>query len=278
MMRVIPTLLALLASVACAPVALALNEYGIEGMGRVSTKANEASAGVSADGLRIVFASDRDGRWLLWQAQLQDKRWGEPQPLPVEAGSAQRDPFLSADGRWLYFAAQGRHGWDLYRAPADAPTQAQVLAAANSRGDERSPSLDEAGRLLFASNRNGHWQLWQAQADGSTARAVDGPLNAAGDIQGVLALGDRGDAVVSRVQADGQSRLHHAWCSAGQWQDGGPLPLSFNDGRGQTQAPGRDHSMPAELLLAGSADSPRAGGLDIYRTRAPHSRGDGSCH
>lgn len=277
MMRVIPTLLAVMASVACAPCALALNEYGIEGMGRVSTKANEAGASVSTDGQRIVFASDRDGRWQLWQASLDGKRWGEPQALEVAVGSAQRDPFLSADGHWLYFAALGRHGWQLYRAPADTPVRAQALAAADSRSDARSPSLDEAGRLLFASNRNGRWQLWQAQADGSAAHVLDGPLNAAGDIQAVLALGDRGDAVVSRVQADGQSRLHHAWCSAGQWQDGGALPLSFNDGQGQTQAPGRDHSAPAELLLAGSASSPRAGGLDIYRTRAPLTRGDGSC-
>lgn len=278
MMRVIPTLLALLASVACAPCALALNEYGIEGMGRVSTKANEAGASVSADARRIVFASDRDGRWRLWQAQLEDKRWGQPQPLPVEAGSAQRDPFLSADGRWLYFAAQGRRGWDLYRAPADAPAQAQALNAANSGADERSPSLDEAGRLLFASNRSGAWQLWQANADGSDARAVSGPANASGQIHAVLALGQRGDAVVTQVLADGRSRLQHVWCAGGQWQQGEPLPLSFNDGQGQTQAAGRDHSMPAELLLAGSAASPRAGGLDIYRTRAPHSRGDGSCH
>ena len=278
MMRAIPSLLALLASVACVPCALALNEYGIEGMGRISTKANEAGASVSADAQRIVFASDRDGGWRLWQASLADKRWSEPQALDLAAGRAQRDPFLSADGRWLYFAAEGGHGWDLYRAPADAPAQVQALNAANSHADERSPSLDDAGRLLFASNRDGSWQLWQAQADGSGAQPVSGPANAAGDIHAVLALGQRGDAVVTRIQADGQTRLQHVWCTAGQWQAGDPLPLSFNDGQGQTQAAGRDHSLPAELLLAGSAASPRAGGLDIYRTRAPHSRGDGSCH
>ena len=278
MMRVIPTLLAVMVSVACSPCALALNEYGIEGMGRISTKANEAGASVSTDGQRIVFASDRDGNWRLWQARLEEKRWGQPQALAMAAGRDQRDPFLSADGRWLYFAALGRHGWDLYRAPADAPAQAQALDMANSRGDERSPSLDDAGRLLFASNRNGHWQLWQAAADGSGAQPVSGPANTSGDIHAALALGQRGDAVVTRVQADGQTRLQHVWCAAGQWQQDEPLPLSFNDGQGQTQAAGRDHSMPAELLLAGSAASPRAGGLDIYRTRAPHRRGDGSCH
>lgn len=276
-MRVIPTLLTVLASVACVPAALAQNEYGIEGMGRVSTKANEAGASISADGQRIVFASDRDGGWRLWQATLADKRWGQPQPLVVDAGSAQRDPSLSADGRWLYFAAQGRRGWDLYRAPAAAPEQAAPLRAANSSGEERSPSLDEAGQLLFASNRNGAWQLWQAAADGSGAHAVAGPLAAAGDVHAVLALGSQGDAVLTRVQADGRTRLHHAWCTAGQWQDGGALPLSFNDGNGQTQAAGRDHHLSAELLLAGTARAPRAGGLDIYRTRAPHLRGDGSC-
>ena len=285
-MRVIPTLLALISSVACAPGALALNEYGIEGMGRISTKADEAGASVSTDGRRIVFASNREGGaggWDLWQAALVDKRWSEPSALPFNSRGDEHSPWLSADGRWLYFAAQrrgGAGGSDLYRVALNGNGfgAVQALAQANSQADDTSPSLDEHGRLLFASNRSGRWQLWQADAEGQgTPQPLPGPLNRVDGNQQVLALGGRGDLVLGRRDGQGNWRLHHGYCQTGQWHDGGPLPLSFNDGNGQTQAAGRDHNAPAELLLAGSARAPRAGGLDIYRTRAPLARGDGSC-
>ncbi|RBJ64661.1 TolB-like protein, partial [Xanthomonas oryzae pv. oryzae] len=55
------TLLTLAASLLCVPSASGLAEFGIEGMGVVSTPANEARATLSPDGQRIVWASDRAG-------------------------------------------------------------------------------------------------------------------------------------------------------------------------------------------------------------------------
>lgn len=285
-MRVIPTLLLLVGSVACAADALALNEYGIEGMGRVSTRADEAGASVSADGRWIVFASNRGGGaggWDLWQARLEDKRWSQPQPLSLNSAADERAPFFSADGRWLYFAssrAGGQGGLDMYRVAVNGGRfgRPEPLTAANSTADDSSPGVDTHGQLLFASNRGGSWGLWRSDAaTGARPQPLPGPLDRAGNSLSVLVLGERGDLVLARDAGDGRTRLHHGYCQAGQWQDGGPLPLSFNDGNGLTQAAGVDHSAPAELLLAGSARAPRAGGLDIYRTRAPLGRGDGSC-
>ena len=48
---------------------MALNEYGIEGMGVVSTRADEGRATISADGQRIVFARRGEAGWRLWQAR-----------------------------------------------------------------------------------------------------------------------------------------------------------------------------------------------------------------
>ena len=79
-------------------------------------------ATVSADGQRVIWASNREGGaggWDLWQATLQDKRWMEPQPLALNSAADDVDPFLSADGHWLYFASNrkdGHGGFDLYRA------------------------------------------------------------------------------------------------------------------------------------------------------------------
>ncbi len=163
-MRTRSLLLALSASLLCTPSASALSEFGIEGMGVVSTPANERGASIAADGSCIVWASDRaggKGGWDLWQAQLIDGRWQQPQPLAVNSSADESDPFFSADGRWLYFAsnrAGGAGGFDLYRAAVTADGgigPAQSLGGnVNGRGDERAPVLDSGSlRLLFASNR-----------------------------------------------------------------------------------------------------------------------------
>jgi hypothetical protein len=52
-MRTPLSLLALSVSLLSAPGAMALSEFGIEGMGVVSTKANEAQATIAPDGQRI---------------------------------------------------------------------------------------------------------------------------------------------------------------------------------------------------------------------------------
>ena len=80
------TLLALAASLLFVPSASGLAEFGIEGMGVVSTPANEARATLSPDGQRIVWASDRAGGaggWDLWQAQLVGGRWQQATSLPL---------------------------------------------------------------------------------------------------------------------------------------------------------------------------------------------------
>ena len=102
------TLLALAASLLCVPVASGLAEFGIEGMGVVSTPANEARATLSPDGQRIVRASDRaggTGGWDLWQARLSGGRWQNAEVLPINTAQDETSPLFSADGRWLLFAS-----------------------------------------------------------------------------------------------------------------------------------------------------------------------------
>ncbi|GAE56817.1 hypothetical protein XPR_3452 [Xanthomonas arboricola pv. pruni MAFF 301420] len=145
------TLLALAASLLCVPAASGLAEFGIEGMGVVSTPANEARATLSPDGQRIVWASDRaggSGGWDLWQARLSGGRWQNAEVLPINTAQDETSPLFSADGRWLLFASTrpgGAGGADLYRAPVDAQGRIGAVqslgAAINSRGDERSPTL-----------------------------------------------------------------------------------------------------------------------------------------
>ncbi|HEL7675481.1 TPA: PD40 domain-containing protein, partial [Stenotrophomonas maltophilia] len=166
MMRITPPLLVLAASLLSAPVAMALNEYGIEGMGVVSTRADEGRATISADGQRIVFARRGEDGWGLWEARVVDGRWQQAQAMPVGVAGEARDPYFSRDGRWLLFAA-GREGkLALYRAALAADGRlggAQVLAGDGGRREERGPALSADGqRLLFArqQGRGAGWDLF----------------------------------------------------------------------------------------------------------------------
>ncbi|MDL5364302.1 TolB-like protein [Xanthomonas sp. NCPPB 2654] len=288
--------LALAASLLCAPSAFALSEFGIEGMGVVSTKADETRASVSVDGQRIVWASaDRAGGPSggdLWQATLRDGRWADAQPLPAPLNTpgADTDPFFSADGRWLYFAsdrAGGHGGGDLYRAPVLAdgrygPPQ-NLGAAVNSRGDERTPALSLDGtRLLFASDGHGGaggMDLFVARLQGQVfgqLQALDG-IDSADDETDAAWLGDGRALVFARARKAQGAQVWLAQCAAGRYVQPQPLALSFNGADGDTRGAVLDASKPSELLVVGSARAPKAGQRDVYRMKAPAASGSDDC-
>jgi len=288
--------LALAASLLCAPSAFALSEFGIEGMGVVSTKADETRASVSPDGQRIVWASpDRaggPGGGDLWQATLRDGRWVEPQPLPAPLNSpaVDGDPFFSADGHWLYFAsdrAGGQGGSDLYRAPVLAdgrygPPQ-NLGAAVNARGDERAPILSLDGTwLLFASDGHGGaggMDLFVARLQGQVfgqLQALDG-INSGDDETDAAWLGNGRALLFARAHKPQGAQLLLAQCAGGHYVQAQPLALSFNGADGDTRGAVLDASKPSELLLVGSARAPKAGKRDIYRMKAPAASGSGDC-
>ncbi|MGE8227345.1 MAG: TolB family protein [Stenotrophomonas sp.] len=291
-MRTRRLLLALTLSLPFSPVASALSEFGIEGMGVVSTRADEIRATLSADGQRIIWASNREGGaggWDLWQATLRDKRWMDPQPLALNSAADEVDPFLSADGRWLYFASNrkgGHGGFDLYRAAVAADGslgQPQNLGpTVNGRQDERSPALADDGRLLFSSNRNGGsggWDLWRATAagDGFAAAAAMVGINTAADELDASWLGGGRGVVFARSNAAGGAQLWLSQCRQGTWSEATVLGLSFNSADGDTRGAVIDANKPGELVVSGKARSPRAGGMDLYRMKAPVLDGDDSC-
>lgn len=282
-MRTPLSLLALSLSLLPASGAMALSEFGIEGMGVVSTKANEAQATISPDGQHIVWTSDRTGGaggWDLWQAQLRDGRWQDATPLALNTTGDDTDPYFSHDGTTLWFAsnrAGGRGGFDLYRVALLADGKwGPVTAlpdAVNTRADERRPALRSDGQaLLFARNGKGGqggFDLFVATMQGggpSAAKPLPAPLNSAVDELGGDWLGDAGALVFTRG-AEGHSQVWQVGCD--YTQAAIPLALSFNTADGQTGAPVVDASKPSEVVVAGQARSPRAGGLDLYRLRTP---------
>ncbi len=280
----------------CGVAGAALQEFGIEGMGVVSTPRAEVRASVSPDGRRIVWGStDRPGGtggWDLWQATLRDGRWQDPRPLAVNSAKNDFDPAFSADGKWLYFFSNrdgGFGGDDLYRAPVlpdgGFGAAANLGAGVNGKGDEWAPTPSADGaRLLFASDGfggAGRHDLFVARWDG---KAFVGPapvpgIDTAADEFDAAWLGD-GRAIVFARSDDVENapiRLWLAQCDGAAYVDPQPLALSFNTQDGATLGPVVDLSKPSELLVSGVAKAPKAGKLDIYRMRAPAVTGKSGC-
>lgn len=287
---------ALLGSLLSAAVMAQLAEYGIEGMGVVSTPASEVRATVRPDGQHIVWGSpDRSGGaggWDLWQARLQDKRWSEAQPLPLNSAANDFDPMFSADGRWLYFFSNrpgGQGGDDLYRAAVQADGTFGAVewlgAGVNGQGDEWAPTPSADGRsLMFASDGfggAGRHDLFVAHWNGNAfvdPQPVPG-INTADDEFDATWI-DGGTAILfarSKNVDSAPIRLHLAHCDGQRYANIAPWSSSLNPEDGHTRGPSIDASRPKELLVTGSARAPKAGRLDIYRTLVPESRGKAGC-
>jgi len=288
-MRSALPLLVCAASLLCTPVAMALNEYGIEGMGVVSTRADEGRASITPDGQRIVFASNReggDGGWDLWQATLVEGRWQQARPLPVNSPGDEVDPYVSRDGRWLLFASdRHRRGrLALYRVAIAADGgmgTPEPLRLAAGDAAERGPALSADNRqLLFArdAGRGRGFDLFVApmQEDRVGEAAALEAINSQADEIDADWLGHEGAIVFSRATGDG-TRL---WSSDCAWAGTGlqPVTLSFNVADGHTSAAVIDNARPGEMMLASrSARAPHAGGSDVYRMRAPRPQPVAGC-
>jgi len=131
---------------------------------------NDFSTAVSADGKRIVFASDRPGDAQaqgkapnidLWFIDRQGDGWSEPRNFgaPINSAANEAYPSLAANGT-LYFASSrpgGKGSADIYRARLVDGHYADVenLDAINHEGYDSQPAIaPDESFLVFASTRS----------------------------------------------------------------------------------------------------------------------------
>lgn len=133
-----------------------------------------AAASFTADGKEMYFTLTRIAKDLKYgkgglatvnveiysSKKGADGKWAKPVAFKYNDVNAYSvgDPFISKDGKTLYFVSNrpgGKGGTDIYRVVKDGNGEwgtATNIEALNTEGNERSPSLDEAGNFYFSTD------------------------------------------------------------------------------------------------------------------------------
>lgn len=132
----------------------------------VDTKFNEGVGCVSKKGDMIFYsrspeASNKQLKTQIFMSKKQGNTWGEGQVLPFCIDSiAFGHPYLSADGKVLYFASRmsgGYGGADIWYSTYDAKANVwgkpvNAGPAVNTDGNELYPTLSDDGKKLYFSS------------------------------------------------------------------------------------------------------------------------------
>lgn len=243
----------------------------------------ESSPTFSPDGHELYFMrSDRQfGHWRILHSRCGRDGWSTPQaPSFAAVSGADADPFLSADGRRLYFVST-RHDpagedLDIYyveRGADGAWGAAQRLPEpVNSKASELLPRVTADGRLYFGSSRaGGHGKndlyLAAPQADGRwRVRNLDAPLSTAADEYEADIARD-GRSLVAVIDRGDRSHLYRFERSEHGWRERGRIAA-----RNDVFQVGPLLSPRGDRLLFAQADGERSGELfliDLVDTPDP---------
>ncbi len=195
--------------------------------GIVSTERTELNSVFAPDGKEFYFTiRGALGRWTIMVMAIENGRWSRPRPASFSGRWSDVDPFITADGRRLYFCSnrplsgQGDKGKDFDIWMSDRTAQgwsapANVGAPVNSPADEFYPSLSKNGTIYFQSRRPGgpgSPDIWRARpvAGGfADAQCLPPPVNSAGFEGDTLVAPDESYLIVStsRAPQTGQADL-----------------------------------------------------------------------
>jgi Tol biopolymer transport system component len=130
----------------------------------------------SPDGTRIVFASDKDGNFDLFEKAASGS--GEERPLVLD-DAYKFATALSRDGRYLVYCRQDqKSGWDIWVLPTFGDRK--PIPAVQTGFADLNGSISPDGRyILYQSNESGRHEIyvqsfpgpggkWQVSADGGT--------------------------------------------------------------------------------------------------------------
>lgn len=131
---------------------------------RVNSRFFEPSAAIASDERTIYFASNRPGGYggkdIYRVVQLPDGQWSYPVNLGPEINTPGHEdgPFITADGKTLYFASTGHPGiggYDIFRSDRDAQTG--QWSAPRSLGYPLNTVFDDIYLVMEANGKTGYY-------------------------------------------------------------------------------------------------------------------------
>ncbi len=133
----------------------------------VSTGMSEINAAFSPDFKEFYFSIRMPNGQLVIMTMINDgEKWSEPEVASFSGRYSDADPFITYDGKWLYFISKrpvdsmnaAKRDWDIWRTrrAGDKWLEPERLPLdINSSADETYPSLTQEGKLYFSSGRIG---------------------------------------------------------------------------------------------------------------------------
>lgn len=148
--------------------------------GIVSTNAEEYRITFSTDGKEAYFARGDaffpiSRKATIFVSSLRDGRWSAPQVAAFSGAHSDIDPFISPDGKRLFFCsdrpidAAPKRDFDIWVVEKSGKSWGEprhLGNEVNSEADELYPSVTRKGKLYFGSDRPGGpggWDIYSAE-------------------------------------------------------------------------------------------------------------------
>jgi Tol biopolymer transport system component len=234
----------------------------------------EAAPSFSPDGREMIFmrANPAFTTFSLWQSTCTREGWSAPRPVPFSAAppASDADPFITQDGKRLYFIStrpfpgkRGDQDFDIWYVERTGPGEwgpaVRLPEPVNSAHSELMPRVTRNGHIYFGSDRPGGLggtdiYIARAQTDGSWRVTNLGPdVNAAGNDYEAEISRDESALVVVSDRGDRSHLYRFAWVE-GRWRSVDRIPA-----RPDVFQVGPLLSPRGDRLLFAQADGTRSG-------------------
>ena len=155
----------------------ALAEPVIFSEGIISTGDDESHPAFTPDGGTLFFLKNTPSfnHWTIVVSQYKNGRWGAPEVAPFSGQYSDADPFITQDGRKLFFIStrpvddkpkEDTDIWMIEKSASGWSEPRHLGSAVNSNNSEWFPTITKEGTLYFGSDRaggKGRTDIWRCK-------------------------------------------------------------------------------------------------------------------